>query len=434
MIGVKIMNFRLLKDKNFLLLMFGKITSLIGSSMQTFALSLFVLATTGSATKFASILAVTMIPELILGPFAGVFVDWFDRKKIIISLDLLSGVVVSTFAAIYFITGEMPIGYIYILAITLSLISTLFQPTIQTIIPTITKKDDLIEVNSINSLIMSLGNVLAPLLAGILYGLVGLKIIFALNAVSFLVSAFAEFFIEIPKTNKMKEKPSLNLFWKDFSDGIKFSVQNKIILSIVTLAMILNFALGSFTIGTVYICKSILVVSDFQFGLAEAIGVAGMIIASFTTGYLGKKYSVGKNIYQSLLAVGIITASFALVIFGPFKGNFRTNFPPYILLLIITSLWCLFIGIANIFIGTLFQKIVPLDYMGRVGTVLGTISMAAMPLSSMVFGILFDIMPATIIFSISGAMVIIPVLLYKKVLLSVETEKYEDKEIEGVIG
>ncbi|SDP63254.1 MFS transporter [Clostridium gasigenes] len=138
------MNFKILKDKNFSLLMFGKITSLVGSSMQTFALSLFVLATTGSATKFASILAVTMIPQLILGPFAGVFVDWFDRKKIIISLDILSGVVVSTFAVIYFITGQMPIGYIYILAITLSLISTLFQPTIQTIIPTITKKDDLI--------------------------------------------------------------------------------------------------------------------------------------------------------------------------------------------------------------------------------------------------------------------------------------------------
>ncbi|MBU3102721.1 MFS transporter [Clostridium gasigenes] len=428
------MNFKILKDKNFSLLMFGKITSLVGSSMQTFALSLFVLATTGSATKFASILAVTMIPQLILGPFAGVFVDWFDRKKIIISLDILSGVVVSTFAVIYFITGQMPIGYIYILAITLSLISTLFQPTIQTIIPTITRKDDLIEVNSINSLIMSLGNVLAPLLAGILYGLVGLKIIFVINAISFFVSAFSECFLKIPKTNNMKEKPSLNLFWKDFSDGIKFSVKNKSILAITTLAMMLNFALGSFTIGTVYICKRILVVSDFQFGLAESVGVVAMIIASFTTSYFGKKYSVGKNIYQSLLAVGIITTLFSVVIFGPFKDSFASNLPPYSLLLVIISLLCLFIGIANIFIGTLFQKIVPLDYMGRVGTVLGTISMAAIPLSSMIFGILFDIMPTTIIFPISGIMVIIPVLLYKKVLLSVETGKCEDKEIEGVIG
>ncbi len=69
------MKFKLLKDKNFSLLMFGKITSLIGSSMQGFALSLFVLSTTGSATKFASILSVALIPGLIISPISGVIVD-----------------------------------------------------------------------------------------------------------------------------------------------------------------------------------------------------------------------------------------------------------------------------------------------------------------------------------------------------------------------
>ena len=137
------MKFKLLKDKNFSLLMFGKITSLIGSSMQSFALSLFVLATTGSATKFASILSIALIPQLIFGPIAGVFVDRFNRKKILVILDLISGVVVSIFAVIYFITGELPIVYIYMLAIILSLISTLFQPALQTVLPSIIKKEDL---------------------------------------------------------------------------------------------------------------------------------------------------------------------------------------------------------------------------------------------------------------------------------------------------
>lgn len=140
------MKINLLKDKNFSLLMFGKITSLIGSYMQSFALSLFVLNTTGSA----SILAVALIPELILAPFAGVIVDWFDRKKILIALDLASGGVVTIFAIIYFVSGEMPLIYIYILVITLSLISTIDNPTLQTIIPTITKKKDLVEANALN--------------------------------------------------------------------------------------------------------------------------------------------------------------------------------------------------------------------------------------------------------------------------------------------
>ncbi|WP_294188744.1 MFS transporter [uncultured Clostridium sp.] len=107
------MKFNLLREKNFSLLMFGKITSLIGSNMQSFALSLFVLSTTGSATKFASILAITLIPQLLLGPFAGVIVDWFYRKNILIVLDLISGIVVTIFAVSYFITGEISLTNIY---------------------------------------------------------------------------------------------------------------------------------------------------------------------------------------------------------------------------------------------------------------------------------------------------------------------------------
>lgn len=183
-----------------------KITSLVGSSMQNFALSLFVLATTGSATKFASILAVSIIPQLIIGPFAGVFVDWFYRKKLLIFLDFLSGSITTFFTAIYLIKGEMPLGYIYVLVILLSVISTIFQPALQTIIPTIVNKDELVNANSVNSLVMALGSLLAPVLAGICYGAFGLKIIFIINAVTFFISSFSECFLNIPRVNEAKGK------------------------------------------------------------------------------------------------------------------------------------------------------------------------------------------------------------------------------------
>ena len=184
------MKFKLLKEKNFSLLMFGKITSLIGSNMQSFALSLFVLSTTGSATKFASILAVALIPQLILGPFAGVIVDRFYRKNILIVLDLISGIVVSIFAVSYFIKGEISLTSIYILVIILSLISTIDSPTLQTIIPTITKKEDLVEANALNSLLMSIGSVISPAIAALAYGSLGLKGVFIINSISFFLSAY----------------------------------------------------------------------------------------------------------------------------------------------------------------------------------------------------------------------------------------------------
>lgn len=78
------MSLKLINQKDFSLLILGKLVSLVGSNMQQFALSLYVLTLTGSATIFASILSISIIPRLILSPIAGVFGDWFDRKKSIV--------------------------------------------------------------------------------------------------------------------------------------------------------------------------------------------------------------------------------------------------------------------------------------------------------------------------------------------------------------
>ena len=89
--------------------------------------------------------------------------------------------------------------------ILLSVISTLFQPALQTISPTIVKQEDLVEANSINSLILALDNLLAPTIAGICYGTFGLKVIFIINACTFFISAFSECFLIIPRVNNPKD-------------------------------------------------------------------------------------------------------------------------------------------------------------------------------------------------------------------------------------
>ncbi|WP_195429512.1 MFS transporter [Clostridium sp. D46t1_190503_E9] len=424
------MKINLLKDKNFSLLMFGKITSLIGSYMQSFALSLFVLNTTESASKFASILSVALIPELILSPFAGVIVDWFDRKKILIILDLVSGLVVTIFAIMYFITGEMPLSYIYILVITLSLISTIDNPTLQTIIPTITKKEDLVEANALNSLIMSIGNVISPAIAAVVYGGFGLEAVFIVNSISFFISAISEIFLVIPKNIKEKGKLSLKSFTREFKEGIGFIKKRKDIINIISLAMILNFSFGAFTIGSIYISKSILKVSDFQYGIVDSIGVIGMIVATFFVGWLSKKNSVGKNIYSSLMISSIALSGYAVVAFDSLVSISGSKIYLYLLMLIVTFTICLFIALANTFLNTNFQYIVPLDFMGRVSTVMGTGCMIAMPLSNMMYGYLFDKISVPIIFLISSGIMILAVLSYKRKLIAITMEEEKAKLVD----
>ncbi|MDV4151047.1 MFS transporter [Clostridium sp. AL.422] len=421
------MKFKLLKEKNFSLLMFGKITSLIGSNMQSFALSLFVLNTTGSATKFASILAIALIPQLILGPFAGVIVDRFYRKNILIVLDLISGFVVSIFAIIYFVTGEMTLTNIYVLVIILSIISTIDSPALQTIIPTITKREDLVEANALNSLIMSIGSVISPAIAAVTYGDLGLRGVFIINSITFFLSALSEVFLVIPRNIKKEEKLSINSFIGEFKEGIRFIVKRKDIINIVSLAVIVNFAFGSFSVGITYISKIILKVSDFQYGMVESFGVIGMIVATFFIGWLSKKNSIGKNLYRSLLIVSISLSGYAIVALKSFVEIENSIIYLYLLMLLITLVIFLYLGIANTLINANFQYIVPLEFMGRVSTVMGTGCMIAMPISNIIYGYLFDKISASNIFLISSGIMVITILLYKKPLLSININE-EDKE------
>lgn len=404
----------LLKQKNLSLLMVGKLVSLIGTQMQNFALSLYVLKITGSGTKFASVLAVTLIPQLILGPFAGVFVDWFDRKKILVYLDLAAGLLVGGYGILYMANGGLSLGSIYVIAISLSIISLIFQPAIGTVIPSIVEKEELIDANGINSFVMSVGNLAAPLLAGVLFGFYGLFIILLLNGVSFIFSAACEMFISIPKNNKMPEKLDAKVFYKDFGEGLKFVKLNKLILNIMIVGLVVNF-FGDpiFSLGFTFISKQVLKVSDVQYGAMESIAVISLIIAPFLSSIVSRKMDLCKILFLDILLCGIFTLLLAVIPSPGYLNMFSSNTVPYISMIIVAFTIGLVTTVGNIALGTVFQKEVPISMLGRVGTLMSTMCMAAIPLSRMIFGVLFDKIPAYMCMGICGVALILAICLLK---------------------
>lgn len=411
------MKVSLLKRKDFSLLMLGKLVSLLGTQMQDFALSLYVLKITGSATKFASVLAVTIIPQLILGPIAGVFTDWFDRKKIIVYLDILSGITVGIYAIIFAVNGCLSLVQIYILAIILSMISLLFSPAITTIIPTITKKEELVDANGINSFIMNLGNLAAPALAGTLLGFYGMFLILVINSISFILSSVCEIFIDIPKTNKKPEKIDAKSFLNDFSEGVKFIKNKKIIFSIITLGLVINFAFNpTFTVGLTYISKQILRISDYQYGILQTTLVIPMIIAPFICSIMGKKMKLSKILFLDIFFTSILVGIMAIIPSKVYLNLFNTNFIPYISLISIIFIISIIVSVGNISLNVMVQQEVPLEMLGRVSTVMSSVCMAAIPIGQIVFGVLFDKIEAWICILICSAILFIAILAFKKSL------------------
>jgi len=411
------MKLELFKKKDFSLLMFGKLVSLTGTQMQEFALSLYVLKITGSATLFASVIIIAMIPQLLLSPIAGVFADWLDRKKVIVYLDVASSIVVAIFGVLFIINGKLSLLGIYILVILLALISVLYQPAIGTIIPTITKKEDLVDANGINSLVMVTGNLAAPLIAGILFGLYSLFVILIMNSISFFLAAMAELFIFIPKNNKMPEKVSFKTFKGDFLEGVKFIKERKLLLYIIILAPILNFVFSPLSsTGLIYIVKKVMKVSDMQYGVSQMVLVASMIISPFLTSKLAKRLSLGKILFLDVFVSSIIIAIMAIVPSHFYMNLFKGSLIPFISMLVLCFLMAAIMTTGNIALSAMFQQIVPIPMMGRVSSVMNTCCIACIPLGQVVFGVMFDKISASICVLVAALILFITILLFKNAL------------------
>ncbi len=420
------MNSKLFKNKNYMLLIIGNLVSLLGSNIQQFVLSLYVLAITGSATIFASMLAISILPRIILSPIAGVFGDWFDRKKSIIILDSINGILLLVFAYVTFKNSGLSIGLIYLLVIALEITEIFFHSSMSAVLPSVVKREEYLDANSLRSMVISIGQLMAPIIGAIIYGAFGLLIALIINAFSFLISAISESFIKIPKTNIEKSGRTIKDFKKDLFDGFNIIRNNPSIKTVIGVATVINFAIAPlFSVGLIYIIKEVLAASDFKFGLFQSILTASMILAPILLTQKLKRYKLGHVLIVSFFIIASLVFLMSFSTSNFMMGIDKENLIPYVYLTFLSFLMGLLISAVNIAINTLLQKIVPLEYMGRTSTVMGLLVTIAIPLGQMIFGSLYDIINPGYVVMINATIMFLGVLYYRKRLALIE-----DKEVQ----
>ena len=426
----------LFKQKDYTLLIFGKFISMIGSNMQQFALSLYVFAITNSATIFASMLAISILPRLLMSPVAGVFGDWFDRKKMIVRLDLLNALVLAGFALYFYINQSLDLWLIYALVITLELTEIFFESSSAGIIPSIIDEKDMLEAKSFQSLVISIARLLSPMIAAIVFGFSGLLLVLIVNAISFFISSISEMFINVPAMHKKPEKINLKAFFVDVKEGFSIIRGSKFISTIIALGTIINFVIAPFfTVGFIVLIKQVLQASDFQFGLYQTIIASSMILAPILMTKYIKRFDMARVCVVSLFIMGVSIMCIAVVPSDMVMGYFQSNTAPYIILMALSFIVGVSVGFINIIIGTLFAKIVPIHAMGRTSTVMNLLVTIFIPIGHITFGFLYDVIAPTHVIIMSGSIVMITILIYRKTLLSFS--KKEDKQKinkEGVLA
>ena len=133
--------------RNFTLLVLGQVSSLLGNYTLKFALSMYVLERTGSASVFAGPLAAAMAPTILLSPVGGVLADRADRRRIMVTLDALSGLAVLAAAAA--MQAADHIAVIAALLFVLSILGAFESPTVQACVPQMLSGDDLLKGNAV---------------------------------------------------------------------------------------------------------------------------------------------------------------------------------------------------------------------------------------------------------------------------------------------
>lgn len=418
----------LLRKKDFLFLMMGKLVSLLGSNIQSFALSLYVLKITGSATKFASVLGIAIIPRLVLSPIAGVIADWFDRKQIIVCSDLFSGLLIGVYAVIYKLNSGLSIESIYVLVIISTIISVFFNPAINAVIPSIVKKEELVDANSIDSFIANTTNFVSPMIAAALLGIFDIFIILIINSLSFILSAIQEMFISIPKTNKKPHKITFKAFLSDFVTGFNFIRFDKLLPKLIILGLIANFIFTPILfMGITYISKEIFMVSDYQYSFVESIIVLATLISPIVSNILCKKFEFSKIFYMYLLLTSILGVVLAVSCSPLFMSGFGSILIPFSVFVFTVSMMMLIISVGNMAFAVMQQQIIPINMMGRVKSTINSCALAMNPISYMIYGFLFDKYPVWISVVLSSILLFLVVISFKKILYISNSNEKEDK-------
>ena len=378
-----------MKNKNFIIIVLGQIISLFGNSIQRFSMSLYLLQFTGSTATFANILAISTIPYIIFAPIAGKLSDSVSKKKIMVYLDFFCAILIGGYAFVLLREKDSTL-IIGVVMFMLSICYTLYGPAVTASIPQMVEEDKLTSANGIINQVNSIVNFLGPILAGILYGLLGIKLIVIIHAISSLISAIIELFIDIKDIEKNKEKVfSMNFINKSFIDMkdsfVYLKNKKKIILGIIASYAFCNiFLVPILSIVSPYFINIFLNLSSKVYGIVEAICVLGMILGGFFISIKPNLFSIKKvhyTYYPMILGVTIMT------ILGFIKLNnyIMAGIFAFSGMLIMFSL-----ALSNVLTLTFIQKEVPLNMLGRVSafsTAIATISVAP---GQLLFGQVID--------------------------------------------
>ena len=392
-----------LRRRDFALLWLGGLISVTGDWVLFIGLPIYVLILSHSVLATSTILISGRIPGLVLGPLAGVFVDRWNRKRILVLGNVLSALAL---LPLLLVTVDSRIWIVNVVAFVEACVEQFFVPAQNALVPSLASKKQLVAANSLLSLGSNLARLVGPALGGLVAGLLGLPGMVGVDAASFLLSGLLIALITAGQVPAGARSESLgdawSAFWREWLDGLRLVRRERVLGVIFSFEAITSLGEGVFGVLIIVFVNRVLHGGAEQLGLLMSAQAVGALLAIPLMGLVGSRLLSARWIGLCTVAFGLID----LVIF---------NSPAFIPVFALTVALFVLVGIPGIAsltgIQSLTQASTPDTYRGRVSSSFFTTGALLGLIGTSLAGALGDHLGVVTVLNIQGVVYVLAGIL-----------------------
>lgn len=365
--------------KTFLIMWVGQLVSLMGTAMTRFAVLIWAYQQTGDATTLALLGFFSFGSFVVCSPIAGVWVDRWDKRRILIFSDLGSGVMTLTMLALYS-TGSLHIWHLYVAQILTGLFDSFQFPAYTVATSVLVDKKDYTRTSGLRSLALNSSKVIAPFLGGFLLNFIDLNGVMLVDVLSFCFAVGVLLFVRIPNPPTSDEgKQARGSVWQQLQFGFRYIFQRPGLRGLLLIFMAIHF-LATLTYFAILPAMILARSGGDEMALASvqaAMGIGGVIGGVMLSVWGGTRRKIH-------LVLGGLAISFFL---GDFSFAVGRSLPVWIFAGLSADFFIPFIVGAN---RAIWQMKVPMDIQGRIFSVQYMMQESMMPIAYLIAGPLAD--------------------------------------------
>lgn len=381
---------RLLRQRDFRLLWAGALISMMGDWMLMTALPIYVYQLTGSALATSITFAASTVPGLALSSIAGVFVDRWDRRRVMIVCNVLSALALLPLLAVRS-PGQVWIAYA--VAFAQSCIARFFRPAENALLPLVVGADDLVAANALNALNDNLARLAGPPLGGLIAGMASLPGVVLADALSFALAG-ALLALVRPPAARISEETHPPSVGRELRAGLALAWRRPMVRLICAIGAICSIGEGIMSVMFILWVSKVLGGGAQEMGLFMAAQAVGGIVGGLLIGRVGQALGPVRLLWMS----GVLFGAIDLLLFN--YPRVAGGIWPGLALIALVGVPAVGFFTAQT---TLLQQHVPDAYRGRVFGAIGMLSATCYLISTLAAGLVGGGLEPMAVLTVQGA-------------------------------